>query len=114
MRTLTWLSSKRFSNRFGVSIDPASYGPHARIGTSFLAMDPPEHTRMRRLVSRGFTPRRVKEMEPRIREIAVGRLAGLEGAGSFDVVTEFAGKLPMDVISEMLSVPDADRAALRN
>jgi cytochrome P450 len=105
--------AKRFSNRFGVSIDPASYGPHARIGTSFLAMDPPEHTRMRRLVSRGFTPRRVKEMEPRIREIAVGRLAGLEGAGSFDVVTEFAGKLPMDVISEMLSVPDADRAALR-
>ena len=104
---------KRFSNRFGVSIDPASYGPHARLGTSFLAMDPPEHTRMRGLISRSFTPRRVKAMEPRIREIAIGRLDRLVGAGSFDVIAEFAGKLPMDVISEMLGVPDADRAELR-
>lgn len=104
---------KRFSNRFGVSIDPAAYGPHARIGTSFLAMDPPEHTRMRGLISRSFTPRRVKAMEPRIREIAIGRLDQLVGAGSFDVISEFAGKLPMDVISEMLGVPEADRAELR-
>lgn len=105
--------AKRFSNRFGVSIDPAGYGPQARVGTSFLAMDPPEHTRIRALVSRGFTPRRVKEMEPRIREIAIGRLDQLVGAGSFDVVTEFAGKFPMDVISEMLGVPEADRTELR-
>jgi cytochrome P450 len=104
---------KRFSNRFGVSIDPAAYGPHARIGTSFLAMDPPEHTRMRGLISRSFTPRRVKAMEPRIREIAIGRLDQLVGSGSFDVISEFAGKLPMDVISEMLGVPEADRAELR-
>ena len=104
---------KRFSNRFGVSIDPSSYGPHARIGTSFLAMDPPEHTRMRGLVSRSFTPRRVREMEPRIRAIAVQRLDRLVGAGSFDVIGEFAGKLPMDVISEMLGVPEADRDELR-
>jgi cytochrome P450 len=105
--------AKRFSNRFGVSIDPAAYGPHARIGTSFLAMDPPEHTRMRGIVSRSFTPRRVKAMEPRIREIAVDRLDSLVGAGSFDAIAEFAGKLPMDVISEMLGVPEADRTLLR-
>ena len=105
---------RRFSNRFGVSIDPSSYGPHARIGTSFLAMDPPEHTRMRGLISRSFTPRRVREMEPRIREIAIRRLDRLVGAGSFDVITEFAGKLPMDVISEMLGVPEADRDELRS
>ena len=104
---------KRFSNRFGVSIDPAAYGPHARIGTSFLAMDPPEHTRMRGLISRSFTPRRVKAMGPRIREIAIRRLDRLVGAGSFDVIAEFAGKLPMDIISEMLGVPEADRAELR-
>jgi cytochrome P450 len=105
--------AKRFSNRFGVSIDPSAYGPHARLGTSFLGMDPPEHTRVRGIVSRSFTPRRVKAMEPRIREIAVARLDRLIGAGSFDVITEFAGKLPMDVISEMLGVPDADRTELR-
>lgn len=105
--------AKRFSNRFGVSIDSTAYGPHARIGTSFLAMDPPEHTRMRGLVSHSFTPRRVAAMEPRIREIAVGRLDRLVGAGSFDVIAEFAGKLPMDVISEMLGVPETDRTELR-
>lgn len=105
--------TRRFSNALGVSIDPASYGPHARHGTSFLATDPPEHTRMRGLVSRGFTPRRVRGLEPRIREIAVGHLDPLVGAGRFDAVTEFAGRLPMDVISEMLGVPEADRDALR-
>ncbi len=105
--------AKRFSNRFGVSIDPSAYGPHARLGTSFLGMDPPEHTRMRGIISRSFTPRRVKAMEPRIREIAVAHLDRLVGAGSFDVIKEFAGKLPMDVISEMLGVPDADRTELR-
>ena len=104
---------KRFSNRFGVSIDPAAYGPHSRLATSFLGMDPPDHTRMRGIISRSFTPRRVKAMEPRIREIAVARLDRLVGAGRFDVITEFAGKLPMDVISEMLGVPDADRTELR-
>lgn len=104
---------KRFSNRHGVSIDPAARGPAARAGTSFLAMDPPEHTRFRGLVSRGFTPRRVDALEPRIREIAIERLGRLEGTGAFDVITDFAGKLPMDVISEILAVPEADRAELR-
>ncbi len=106
--------TRRFSNRFGVSIDPAAYGPHARLGISFLGMDPPDHTRMRGLVSRSFTPRRVAAMEPRIREIAIERLDRLVGAGSFDAVAEFAGKLPMDVISEMLGVPEADRTDLRS
>ena len=105
--------TRRFSNRFGVSIDPASYGPHARLGTSFLATDPPEHTRMRGLVSRGFTPRRVRALAPRIRELAVAHLDRLVGAGRFDIVTDFAGRLPMDVISEMLGVPEADRDTLR-
>ena len=103
----------RYSNAQGVTLDPAGSGPAARLGMSFLGMDPPEHTRMRALVSRGFTPRRVAELEPRIRELAVDYLDRLVGSGGFDVIADFAGKLPMDVISEMLAVPPADRAELR-
>jgi cytochrome P450 len=104
---------RRFSNTQGVSIDPAARAGGARAGISFLALDPPEHTRFRSFVSRGFTPRRVAALEPRIREIAAEYLDELVGSGGFDVIEDFAGKLPMDVISEMLGVPRADRAELR-
>jgi hypothetical protein len=105
--------AKRFSNDHGVSLDPESWGPQARAGTSFLAMDPPRHTRLRALVSKGFTPRRVADLEARIRAMTAGYLDALVGAGHFDFVAELAGKVPMDVISEMLGVPVADRAELR-
>ena len=67
----------------------------------------PMHGRMRALVSRGFTPRRVAELEPRIREIARGYLADIVARGDeFDFIEDFAGKLPMDVISELIGVPE--------
>jgi hypothetical protein len=56
----------------------------------------------------------VAALEPRIREIARSHLDPLVGSGGFDVIADFAGKLPMDVISEMLGVPEADRAQLRS
>jgi cytochrome P450 len=80
---------------------------------SFLAMDPPRHTRMRALVSRGFTPRRVADLEPRVRAIASEHLDALAGRDACDFIADFAGKLPMDVISELLGVPRDDRAELR-
>jgi cytochrome P450 len=102
-----------YSSAMGVSLDPEASGPHAHRTMSFLAMDPPRHGRMRGLVSRGFTPRRVLDLEPRIREIAVGYIeAGVE-RGSFDFIGDLAGKLPMDVISELVGVPEPDRAELR-
>lgn len=105
---------RRFSNREGVSLDPTSRTPAAaKLGMSFLGLDPPLHTRMRGLVSRGFTPRRVAALEPRVREMTVEVLDDLVGAGGFDAVDDFAGRLPMDVISELLGVPKADRATLR-
>ena len=109
--------TERFSNRHGVSIDPAASGPHAHRTMSFLAMDPPQHGRMRGLVSRGFTPRRVAGMEEGIRALTVAHLDEClerdgEGGG-FDFVADLAGKVPMDVISELLGVPVADRARLR-
>jgi cytochrome P450 len=103
----------RFSSAHGVSLDPAASGPHAHRTMSFLAMDPPMHGRMRGLVSRGFTPRRVAELEPRIRELTREHLELALEQGSFDFIGDLAGKLPMDVISELIGVPRADRDELR-
>lgn len=103
----------RFSNRNGVSLDPTASHPRAHQMMSFLAMDPPRHTRMRALVSRGFTPRRIAELEPRIRALATRHIDAFASRGHCDFIKDFAGKFPMDVISEMLGVPEADRDQLR-
>ena len=102
-----------FSSRHGVSLDRDVFHAGADATMSFLAMDPPRHTRMRALVSRGFTPRRVSELEPRIRAIAREHLAACLQKAGCDFIADFAGKLPMDVISELLGVPASDRATLR-
>jgi cytochrome P450 len=106
-------NSATLSNKFGVSLDPASRGPHASKTMSFLAMDDPAHLRLRTLVSKGFTPRRIRELEPRVTEIAVQHLDTALQSDTFDYVDEFAGKLPMDVISELMGVPQPDRAQVR-
>jgi hypothetical protein len=80
---------------------------------SFLAMDEPRHGRMRRLVSKGFTPRRVQDLESRVRAMTDAHLAPALERGSFDFIEDVAGKVPMDVVSELLGVPEADRAELR-
>ncbi|MFQ5512967.1 MAG: cytochrome P450 [Myxococcota bacterium] len=102
-----------FSNAQGVSLDRSS---HAQADTvmSFLAMDPPRHTQMRALVSRAFTPRRVAGMEPRIRELSRKYVARFAERGRFDVIADYAGLLPMAVISELIGVPEADRQELRS
>jgi cytochrome P450 len=113
---LGFRNSTTLSNRDGVSLDPVSRGPHASKTMSFLAMDDPGHLRLRTLVSKGFTPRRIRELEPRVTELAVQHLdTMLEKAGSdtVDYVAEFAGKLPMDVISELMGVPVEDRDRIR-
>ncbi|HET7742293.1 MAG TPA: cytochrome P450 [Mycobacterium sp.] len=109
-------NSTTLSNREGVSLDPISRGPHASKTMSFLAMDDPDHLRLRTLVSKGFTPRRIRELEPRVTELAVKHLdTMMERAqdGTVDYVAEFAGKLPMDVISELMGVPEEDRDRIR-
>jgi len=101
----------RFSSANGVSLDPAAWGPQAHRTMSFLALDPPRHTRMRALVSRGFTPRRVRGLEQSIAGLARRYLDA--AAGTFDFVADFAGRLPMDVVSDLMGVPSADRDELR-
>ncbi len=102
-----------FSNAYGVSLEPAAFGPDAHKMMSFLALDPPRHTRMRSLVGKGFAPSRVATMEDRVREIALEHLGPALERGSFDFIADFAGKVPMDVISELVGVPRADRAEVR-
>lgn len=109
--------TQRFSSSHGVTLDPLATGPHAHKTMFFLAMDPPEHTQMRALVSRGFTPRRVVDLAPSIEALCAEHIdtmlqAAADGA-PVDFITEFAGRVPMDVISEMLGVPRSDRAELR-
>ncbi|HTO55021.1 MAG TPA: cytochrome P450 [Myxococcota bacterium] len=105
--------TERFTNTHGVSVEPSASHPAAHLAMSFLGMDPPRHTQMRALVSRGFTPRRVAALEPRIREMAVTALERMREQGSSEFVADLAGVLPMDVISELLGVPSPDRAELR-
>lgn len=102
-----------YSNAMGVSLDESAWSPYAHQTMSFLAMDPPRQTRLRKLVSRGFTPGRVAGLEPQIQRIAETHLDALAGREEFDWITELAGRMPMDVISEMLGVPEADRDEVR-
>jgi cytochrome P450 len=102
-----------FSNAQGVSLEPSAFGPDAHRFMSFLALDPPRHTRMRSLVGKGFTPSKVAEMEDHIRAIALEHLEPALERGTFDFIADFAGKLPMDVISELVGVPRADRSEIR-
>lgn len=101
-----------YSNAQGVSLERSSAG-NASALASFLAMDPPRHDQMRALVSRGFTPRRVADLEPRIREITQQYVDRFRAAGRCDAIQDFAAKLPMDVVSELLGLPEADRDSLR-
>ncbi|MDZ4837727.1 MAG: cytochrome P450 [Candidatus Melainabacteria bacterium] len=79
-----------------------------------LNMNPPDHTRMRGLVNRAFTPTMVKGMRPHIESIANGLIDGLEGKNEFDFVSEFAFQLPVTVIAEMLGVPKEDREKFKH
>lgn len=102
-----------FSNSYGVAIEASAWGPDAHRVMSILGMDPPRQKRMRSLVSRGFTPRRVQDLLPRIQALTDRYLGECLERGDFDWITDFAGKLPMDVISEMMGVPEEDRDEVR-
>ena len=77
-----------------------------------IELDPPEHTAMRKLVSRVFTGGRVAQMEDEIRAIVNRRIDTVIEAGRADLVADISGPFPMDVISAVLGIPEADRAAL--
>lgn len=79
------------------------------IRMTILNMDPPKHSRYRRLVSAGFTPRMIHRLIDRIQERAVAIVAGVEGREEIEFVEEIAAELPLQMICEMIGVPDEDR-----
>jgi cytochrome P450 len=87
-------------------VDPV--GPESMIG-----MDPPDHTRLRRLVSKAFTPRAIERLRPRVDRVSHGLLDQPARDGSFDLLTDFAGVLPVLVICEVLGIPADERARFR-
>jgi hypothetical protein len=96
-----------YCSRYGISLEQDNALP------MLLTTDPPDHTELRRAVSRAFTPRRVADLEPEVRTLAKTFLQGLVAKSEGDLVADYAARLPMDVIARMLGVPAADEGQLR-
>jgi cytochrome P450 len=94
-------------------VEPAEATGFFTQGGSMLTVDEPDHRRLRGLVSKVFTPAYVAGLRPRIQEIASELLDRVQDRGRMDVVEDYALPLPINVISEMLGVPRADRAQVR-
>lgn len=80
---------------------------------NMLMADPPDHERLRRLVSQAFTPRVIEHLRPRIQHLTDELLDAVQDRGTMDLILDFAYLLPITVISEMLGIPETDRARFR-
>ncbi len=104
-----------FSSAHGVDLSTLNQDEGLiRSARMIIMMDPPEHDRMRSLVSRVFTPKAVAALEPMVREVITSFLSPYDGADSFDAVQDFAGPFPVEVISRMLGVPVGERQQIRH
>ncbi|MBA2945151.1 cytochrome P450 [Streptomyces himalayensis] len=105
----------RFSHEeFGRQAPRAEHEPfHVLNDHGMLDLEPPDHTRIRRLVSKAFTPRTVEQLRPYVHRLASELVAGLVAEGGGDLLTAVAEPLPVAVIAEMLGIPEADRPQLR-
>ncbi|WP_235926817.1 cytochrome P450 [Actinokineospora pegani] len=107
------LGDRRFSRAMAAARDEPRSSPYRRPG-GILAMDPPDHTRLRVLVAGAFTVRRVEKLRPWVREITGGLIDAMRAAGGpVDLVDAFALPLPVQVICELLGVPAEDRHRFR-
>ncbi len=104
------LTDPRLRNDIRHSSSWRTDGGHA-LGRNMLQSDPPQHTRLRRLVAGHFAPARVAALRPRIEDTARDLLAALPARGTVDLVSRYALPLPVTVICDLLGVPAADRAA---
>ncbi|MGW4596967.1 cytochrome P450 [Streptomyces sp. NPDC004457] len=99
---------------FGRTPPPPEHEPfHTLNDHGMLDLEPPDHTRIRRLVSKAFTPRTVERLRPYVEGLANDLVAALAANGGGDLLTDVAEPLPVAVIAEMLGIPEADRGQLR-
>jgi cytochrome P450 len=98
----------------GPYADQLPAGINAAMDRHLLALDPPDHTRLRRLVAAAFTRRRCEQLAPRVQEIADALVAGFADRDEVDLVSAYAYPLPITVICELLGIPEADRAGFRD
>ncbi|MFF6948694.1 cytochrome P450 [Streptomyces iakyrus] len=105
----------RFSHEeFGRTAPPPEHEPfHTLNDHGMLDLEPPDHTRIRRLVSKAFTPRTVERLKPYVRGLADELVSALVAKGGGDLLKDVAEPLPVAVIAEMLGIPESDRAPLR-
>ena len=111
------LADPRLAKDWVGKLKPADFEPDpvtGYLGRHLLSVDPPDHTRLRRLVVKAFTARRIAALRPRIEEITASLLSAMEdrfasGASSVDLIEAFAFPLPITVICELLGVPAADQ-----
>jgi cytochrome P450 len=104
---------KTFSNAHGLRLDQLQDEANRAANLNIIFMDPPAHERMRKLVSRAFTPRAITRMEPVAREVIGAYLDALQDHDTFDAVADFAAPFPVEIISALLGVPEADRQQIR-
>ncbi len=106
--TLDW---KTFSSSLGPSLENRGEIPGEAM--SIIGMDPPRHVRLRNLISKGFTPRRITQLEAEVRRIAKQYLDPVASDGGCELQQTLSSKLPMDVISALVGIPEEDRDAYR-
>jgi cytochrome P450 len=104
---------KTFLSGKGVTIDGIQKGAISPPGL-FINEDPPQHTRHRSVVSLLFTPRAVRDLEPKVRDFCAKTLDLLVGAGRFDFVRDVAAQVPMQVIGMLVGIPQSDQVAIRD
>lgn len=110
-------SVRRMESRIFQRLDPfgaLSAEFQSMIERNLLMLDPPDHTRLRGLVSRAFTPRVVEGLRPRVEALAEELLERVEAAGEMELVRDFAAPFPVIVIAELLGLPREDRAAFKH
>jgi hypothetical protein len=110
-----FLKDRRYGKGYVANIT-RQYGPEAMLeparaslARTMLVLDPPDHTRLRGLVTKAFTARRVEEMRPRIAAIVNDLIDRVEAQGHMDVISDFAHRLPVIVICDMLGIPEEDQ-----